>query len=248
MAAFNNPSPDDSQVTEPSPKLSERKPSRSIQSISDPQQSLDDCGLIRTFVDGFAQGQSVLLCNGNLRTEPVCGSVQLLSKKEGIISTAKLNEPTLNAMVKSTSSYWALVHQALVEQSFFPLMDLKVKTCYSYHRRDIPEGYKIHCTTAKDLWRVCWGQGYSSRYGIPMDLLIYSRGPAGRKETWYPIKGMDCRHGQLFIKMLGGEVSFDSTDMVVWLKKTSHETAYSRSHAQSHIRPDLRGYVRRLNN
>ncbi len=247
MAAFNKTSPDDSEVTAPSSKLSDHHPSVS-QSASVPQQPLDDSGLIRTFVDGFAHGQSLLLCNSNLRTEPVCGSVQLLSKKEGIISTAKLNEPTLNAVVKSTSSYWALVHQALVEQSFFPLMDVKVKTCYNYHRREIPDGYEIHCTTAKDLWRVCWGQGYSSRYGIPMDLLVFSRGPMGRKETWYPIKGMDCRNGKLFIKMLGGEESFETNDMVVWLKKISHETAYSPSRSHNHVRPDLRGYVRRLSN
>lgn len=222
------------------------KPARRETALDQAPPPLDDSGLIHTYVDGFVRGQSLMLCNSNLRTEPVCGSVQLLSKKEGIISTAKINDAIPNALVKNNSSYWSLVHQALINRCFFPMPDAKVQTCYKYQQRDIPEGYKVHCTTAKELWRVCWGQGYSSRYGIPMDLLIFSRGPAARKETWYPIRGMDCRHGRLFVKLLGGEESFASDDMVVWLRKTTGENTYvtTRSQTGQRVRPDLRGYIR----
>lgn len=207
-------------------------------------RNLDDTGLIRTFVNGFVQGQSLLLCNANLRTEPVCGSLQLLSKKEGIISTAKISEVNPNAVVKSSSTYWPLVHKALLDQSFFPLLDPKIHTRYEYQHRDIPSGYQVNCTTAKELWRFCWGQGHSSRYGIPTDFLIYGRGPLGNKENWYPIKGMDCLNGQLFVKMLGWETPFAPEDMVVWLRKITHNP--QKSATPNHpVRPDLRAHLRR---
>uniref|UniRef100_B8HXI9 Uncharacterized protein n=1 Tax=Cyanothece sp. (strain PCC 7425 / ATCC 29141) TaxID=395961 RepID=B8HXI9_CYAP4 len=213
------------------------------------QECMDDKTLVYSFVKGFMQSQSLLLCNSNLRTEPVCGSVQLLSKKEGVLATAQMHETPLTVLVKQKTSYWSLVHTALVEACYFPLPKNIKDVCFKYQHREIPAGYEVHCTSAKELWRVCWGSGHAKRYGIPMDLLIFSQGSLQRKSTWHPIKGMDSRDGRLFIKLLGGEESFGIDDLVVWLKKSDNAptSPYDRSSHRG-IRPDLRAYVRPSHN
>jgi hypothetical protein len=223
--------------------LESAQASECAQATGSSKSQMDDLTLVKTYVEGFIHRQPLMLCNSNLRTEPLFGSVQLLSKKEGVVSTARFQDPPLSALVKYSSPYWSLVHQALVEKSFFPSSDPAAKTCYRYQHRPIPDGYEIQCTLAKELWRVCWSRGHSSRYGIPMDLLIFSRGPTGRHETWYPIRGMECLNGRLVVKLLGGEESYDSDDMVVWLRKTAGPSLRKTS-GKRPMRPDLRNYVR----
>jgi hypothetical protein len=48
--------------------------------------TLSDNALIGAFIEGFFQGQTVLLSNQTLRTEPILNSMQLLSLKEGCIA------------------------------------------------------------------------------------------------------------------------------------------------------------------
>lgn len=232
------------------PSLDHPKPQREHQAPPPKaQESMDDQTLVYSFVKGFIQRQSLLLCNSNLRTEPVCGSVQLLSKKEGVLATAQMHETPLTVLVKQKTSYCSLIHTALVEASYFPLPRGMKDVCLKYQHREIPAGYEVHCTPAKELWRVCWGSGHAKRYGIPMDLLIFSQGSMQRRSTWHPIKGMDSRDGRLFIKLLGGEESFGIEDLVVWLKKTDSAptSPYDRSRHRG-VRPDLRAYVRPSNN
>ena len=81
---------------------------------------MDDIALIQTFVQNFIQGQPILLSNPNLRTEPVADTIQLLGKTEGLIVKAMLTEKPRSALVKRSSRYWELIHQALFANSFFP--------------------------------------------------------------------------------------------------------------------------------
>jgi hypothetical protein len=185
------------------------------------QSNLSDEALIEKFVDGFLQGHVSLLSNQKLRTEPLFDSMQLLASREGVLATAKVKAAPIGMIVRRTSSYWELLHQALLAQSFYPLMPAPQEGCYIYRFVEEPAGYELHCTTAKELWRACWGRGYSMRSGIPLDLLVWRQGPAGSKENWYSLRGMDCEQGQLMVKMLGWSTTIDSGELIVWAKQTT---------------------------
>jgi hypothetical protein len=196
--------------------------------------------LIQGFVDDFLQGNSAFLSNQNLRTEATFNTMQLLSSKEGVIATAKGKETPIKMVVRSNSSYWELLHHCLTTQRFYPLLKAPQENCYIYRFCEPPEGYQLYCTTAKELWRACWGRGFGIRSGIPLDLLIWRQGPAERKEAWYSLRGMDCENGQLMIKMLGWTETISSTDLVVW-SKTDRDVVREES---ARANPALQGYIR----
>lgn len=185
---------------------------------------MDNPTLIQTFVEGLVNGQFVMLSNTDLRTELTFDSMQLLAR-EGLVSAAKLTTTPLSALVRQTSSYWELVHQAMLSQRFFPLTEVASARYYTYQRHDVPEGYIVHCTTAIELWRKCWQRGHGYCYAIPLDLLVLSRGPLGRKETWYPLKGIESGDGKLLIRFLGGGIELEGSDIVVWLEQSQQSSA-----------------------
>jgi hypothetical protein len=185
---------------------------------------MSDEALIEAFIHGFFQGDMVLLSNQQLRVENLRTSMQLMSVKEGCIATANVHATPLSIMVRHSSSYGKLLHGSLMAQLFYPLVRAKQDNCYNYRFCEAPEGYELYCTTAKDLWRACWGRGFGLRAGIPLDLLIWRQGPAGSQEKWYSLRGMDCDQGQLTIKLLGWFDAVDSSDLIVWAQlKTSNE-------------------------
>jgi hypothetical protein len=196
--------------------------------------------LIQGFVDDFLQGNSAFLSNQNLRMEATLNTMQLLSSKEGVIATAKGKETPIKMVVRSTSSYWELLHHCLTTQSFYPLLKAPQENCYIYRFCEPPEGYTLYCTTAKELWRACWGRGFGIRSGIPLDLLVWRQGPAERKETWYSLRGMDCENAQLMIKMLGWTETISSTDLVIWSK--TDRDAVRRDGAR--VKPAPQGAIR----
>lgn len=84
--------------------------------------AIDDMALIQTFVQSFVQGQAILLSNSKLRAEPVVNTIQLIAKTEGLIVKAKINEnKQRSALVKRSSPYWELIHQAMLANSFSQL-------------------------------------------------------------------------------------------------------------------------------
>lgn len=208
---------------------------------SRPQGGLSDEVLIQAFVDDFLQGRTALLSNQNLRTEPLFDSMQLLSSKEGVIATAKVKDTPIKMIARSSSSYWGLLHNCLTAQSFYPMLKAPQEGCYIYRFCEAPEGYTLYCTTAKDLWRACWGRRFGMRSGIPLDLLVWRQGPAGTKENWYSLRGMDCENGQLIIKMLGWAETIASNDLVIW---TRENQGSNRSDLESRVKPELQGYIR----
>lgn len=206
--------------------------------------TMSDENLIQAFVDGFLQGQTILLSNQQLRTEPLFDSMQLLSGKEGVIATAKLHATPMAMIVRHNSSYWEMMHQSLAQHDFHPLSPTSPKGSYLYRYCETPEGYNLQCTTAKELWRAVWGRGFGLRSGIPLDLLVWRKGPAGSKETWYSLRGMDCDNGQLAIKLLGWTDPVAGTDLVVWARQDlSRNANQSATNPQSKVRPDLRAHL-----
>ncbi len=206
---------------------------------------IDDLALIEAFVHGLIQNESVLLSNPNLRVEPVFQTLQLLGR-EGLLATAILAEKNQPTTVRADSSYWELIHQALLRQSFFPIHTLEKDSFYTYEYRTVPEGYQAYYTSAQELWRVCWGRGSKSRPGVLTELLILSRGPTGRQETWQPVRNIESKQGALYIKMLGGEVAFFPEAKVVWLQRPNDSQGEdSKPEATRRVRPDLRGIYRR---
>jgi hypothetical protein len=201
--------------------------------------------LIQTFIEEFFHGNIALLSNPHLRTEPLFDSMQLLSSLEGVIATAKLKSTPMEMIVRHGTALGELMHHSLLNQSFYPMLKAPAEGCYIYRFCEPPEGYFLQCATAKDLWRACWGRGFGVRSGIPMDLLVWRKGPPGSKETWYSLKGMDCDNGQLTIKMLGWADAVMGTDLVVWARQIStsqpsntHQRTGSAYHAN--VRTDVR--------
>jgi len=209
--------------------------------------SLSDSELIQTFVEGFVQGRPVLLSNSNLRTEPLFDSMQLIDNKEGLISTANMKQAPISAKIRPVSTYWGELHEAMVDQSFYPLAKNEQSDCYVYRYCAPSDNHEVHCTTAKELWRVCWGRGRSVRSGVPLDLLVWGQGPTSHREKWHSLRGMDCEAGQLEIKILGGMLRVDSQDLVVWARQVGNTRLSSTSNSRngrSPLRAGMRGYLR----
>ncbi|NJK28920.1 MAG: hypothetical protein HC851_01170 [Acaryochloris sp. RU_4_1] len=206
---------------------------------------LTDSELIHTFVEGFVQGRPVLLSNANLRTEPLFGSMQLIDNKEGLISTANLAQAPISAKIRPISAYWGVLHNAMTAQSFYPLAKNEQSDCYVYRYCAPSENHEMHCTTAKELWRVCWGRGYSVRSGISLDLMVWGQGSASQRQKWHALRGMECVNGQLVIKILGGTLQVDSHDLVVWARQVSHSrlSASQQDNDRSRPRAGMRGYL-----
>ncbi|PZD72100.1 hypothetical protein C1752_04079 [Acaryochloris thomasi RCC1774] len=201
-----------------------------------------DEGLIQRFVDGFIQGNPILLSNPNLRTEPLFKSMQLIAGHD-VIATAYLQDPPIRAVVHHGSPYSSILKQALLAENFYPLARTGQSQQYVYQYCLPPEGYELRCTTAKELWRVCWGRGFSLRSGIPLDLLVWGGASSRNHENWRSLRGIDCDQGKLQLKLLGGSLAIASSDLVVWAQqKSSHP-----SPREQRTRPNLRGYYRLRN-
>ena len=196
--------------------------------------SLTDTELIEAFVEGFLQSQPVLLSNFNLRTEPLFDSLQLISKKEGVIATADLQGAPITMKIRQTCSGGSLLHTVMAKQDFYPLTKVGAGDIYLYRYWRAPEGYEINCTTAKELWRTCWGRGFGSRSGIPMELLVCHQTSIESKPTWQALRGMDCEQGQLLLKILGRSVRVEGTDLVVWARQGREFRVHRRSERNHH--------------
>ena len=207
---------------------------------------LCDQDLIQAFVEGFAESRPLLLSNHNLRTEPLFESMQLMAKGEGVIATANLTQAPMKALVRSSSSYWASLHQGMTEQGFFPTTQNGKGKDYTYRYCQAPEGYELHCTTARGFWRACWARGLSINTGIALDVMVWYQPRSGCREGWQAIRGIDYDSGQLVLKLLGGSMEVRSSDLLVWTRKRSKYRA-TRPGESQHNRPNVRGHLR-LNN
>lgn len=178
--------------------------------------SIDDISLIQTFVQNFIQEQEIHLHNPNLKTECVGDTIQLLGKTEGLVAKAMFAEKPPSLLVKKSSRYWELLHQALFANSCFPIGQIQ-NGVYRYQHRPMPESYQMHCTDALDLWQIWLAEeNRNQRPGLPMDIIVLRQG------TWYPVLEMNYRYGKiLYVKTIADQVAIDGVEMLIWGKKFS---------------------------
>ncbi|MEH2104928.1 hypothetical protein [Nostoc sp.] len=175
---------------------------------------LSDLDLIREFVQNSIQKKEVLLSNPALTAQTVYKTNQLTAKSEGVIATAQLSNTLSEFLISSKSTQWELINQALAEYGYLLKGEVDNRGFYQYQYCEVPKGYEMHCTKCVLLWRAWWKyRKYTSRPGIPLELLIRTR------DSWYPIRDLIISDGLLYIKTLGSEIALDSEDLVTWLSK-----------------------------
>ncbi len=175
---------------------------------------LSNLDLIREFVQNSIQKKDVLLSNPVLTAQTVYKTNQLTAKSEGVIATAQLSNTLSEFSISSKSSQWELINQALAEYSYILKGEIDSRGFYHYQYCEVPKGYQMHCTKCVILWRAWWKyRKYTSRPGIPLELLIKTR------DSWYPIRDLIISDGLLYIKTLGSEIALGSDDLVTWLSK-----------------------------
>ncbi|AFY48346.1 hypothetical protein Nos7524_2507 [Nostoc sp. PCC 7524] len=176
---------------------------------------LSNLDLLREFVNQSIHNKEVLLANTSLQAQTVYKSNQVTAKAEGVIATVQLAHKTLEFSIKSTSSYWELMNEALADHSYILTGEIDERHCYRYQYCPLPPGYRMHCTKSVHLWRAWWKYRKNKlQLGIPLDLLIRTR------TSWYPIRDLIISDGLLYIKTLGSEIAVHSDDLVIWLSKT----------------------------
>ncbi|MEH2266480.1 hypothetical protein [Nostoc sp.] len=175
---------------------------------------LSNLDLIREFVQNSIQKKEVLLSNPSLTAQTVYKTNQLTGKSEGVIATVQLSNTPSEFSISPKSSQWELINQILAEFSYLLKGEVDSRGFYQYQYSEVPKGYEMHCTKSVLLWRAWWKyRKYTSRLGIPLELLIR------RRDSWYPIRDLIISDGLLYIKTLGSEIALDSEDLVTWLSK-----------------------------
>jgi hypothetical protein len=175
---------------------------------------LSNLDLIREFIVQSIQKKEVLLANAYLKAQMVYKSNQLISKKEGVIATAKMDYTPSDFLIYATSSYWEVMNETLAEYNYICTGEVDNQGYYQYQQCSIPQGYELRCTTSVGLWQTWWKyRKYASQIQVPLDILIRTR------NSWYGIKELMISDGLIYIKTLVSEMSLDSNDLVIWLSK-----------------------------
>ncbi|MDF5711585.1 MAG: hypothetical protein PUP90_28880 [Nostoc sp. S4] len=175
---------------------------------------LSNLDLIQEFIQNSIYKKDILLSNPSLTAQTVYKTNQLSAKSEGVIAIAQISNTLCEFSIHPNSSHWELINQALAECSYLLKGEIDSRGFYQYQYCEIPKGYQMQCTKSVLLWRAWWKyRKYTSRPGIPLELLIRTR------ESWYPIRDLIISDGLLYIKTLGSEIALDSNDLVTWLKK-----------------------------
>jgi hypothetical protein len=188
---------------------------------------LSDRDLIKTFIQQSMQRQEPLLANPMLQANRMGGVNQLTAKREGVVMHINCVQDPPQFSVNQQSSYGALIGQVLLEQGFAPATDLhragaarQQPQFVAYQPFDLPPGYAPHCTKAVDLWRAWWRYSSRNRNQImPLDIVIRQR------HTWYPIKDIYVSQGPLYVTILGGDLTLQPEDVVLWLERTAEPAA-----------------------
>ncbi|MBC7968672.1 MAG: hypothetical protein H7Z11_00835 [Verrucomicrobia bacterium] len=168
-----------------------------------------------TLIQQFISGEATLAANQNLRIESAFDSVQLLSKRGGLLASIKRIASRQTVLMRQKSDYSTLMHQVLLAHHFIPTPGRGDQPGFEQYRADeIPAGYEVTYATAKELWKEWWRKArQASIHSIHTDLLIFAR------DTWYPIRNIICSEGVLFITTLVSEASFESDAQLTWLRR-----------------------------
>jgi hypothetical protein len=179
---------------------------------------MDNAGLIYTFTESILSGKPVLLANADLRIEPIGSSLQLLSRTEGMIATAKLKSDPSEILVKETSEHWQALHSMFLERSLLPTQPGPVPDFLRYEFANVPGGYDIHYTDGLLLLQGWWQRQQQEQPTGPLGTLIWY----GR--TWHPVRDIQCDRGQLIVNTWGSQFTLQPADRTVWLLKQQQES------------------------
>lgn len=181
------------------------------------QQYADDLVLIDRFIHHTLNNQEVKLETNNLKTTTYRGTSEIYSIQEGLLAVARLT-PEIDLVtieVRQTTSYWESIQRALLQVSFFPVSERVLNECLSYQFREVPAGYLVNFTQAKNLWQLWTWQAQQRRteLGLSLKLLIPYWG------VWHPVRDIQAAGDTLTIKVLGRQFTVEITKPIIWLKK-----------------------------
>ncbi|MBW4540832.1 MAG: hypothetical protein KME43_17025 [Myxacorys chilensis ATA2-1-KO14] len=172
----------------------------------------NDIALIQKFV----QGELSLLANQNLRVEPAFDTAQLLSKKGGLLATAKLVGQIRSVLVRQSSTYQELINRILVEHRYIPI-SVNEKGFVEYEHRPIPSGYELNSTEVRQLWKI-WRIYYSKKQDQAPLLVLTSQG-------WEAVRTIAFSQESFFIQLETDELMLQVSDRIVWLSPVEEEEA-----------------------
>ncbi|MBW4575104.1 MAG: hypothetical protein KME08_07455 [Aphanothece sp. CMT-3BRIN-NPC111] len=182
----------------------------------DQNPTIDD----KTLIEYFVKGESKAFYSKTLQIEHSFNLVQLKTLNNELIALFKPSHKIKSALIKYESSYGELLHKTLLKNNFVPFGKSKQQGLFEYHQYDVPSGYKINYTAARDLWKAWWpSQHHSStlNWASKLDLLIF------KDNQWYPLQDITVQEGIVYIKSLVGEITLTTTDKIVWLSKMESE-------------------------
>lgn len=179
------------------------------------QQYADDLVLIDRFIQHTINFQEVDLVTSNLQVTVHDGISQIYSKQEGLLASANLTAELITIGVRQSNSYCDFIQRALLQVSYFPVSERVLDDCINYEYREVPSGYLVNCTQAKNLWRLWSWQGHQRRVdlGISLNLLIPYWG------VWHPVRDIQREGDLLIIKALGRHITTQVSQSLIWLKK-----------------------------
>jgi hypothetical protein len=194
---------------------------------------MDNSGLIYSFTESVLSGKPVLLANSDLRIEPIGSSLQLLSRTEGMIATAKLKADPSEILVKETSEHWETLHRMFLEKGLLPTMPGPVPDFLRYEFANVPGGYDIRYTDGLLLLQGWWQRQQQEQAVGPLGTLIWY----GR--TWHPVRDIQCDRGQLIVHTWGSQFTLQPADRTVWLLKQQQESDPELMDTPEHNEPGL---------
>lgn len=172
----------------------------------------NDIALIQKFV----QGELSLLANQNLRVEPAFDTAQLLSKKGGLLATAKLVGQIRSVLVRQSSTYQELINRILVEHRYIPI-SVNEKGFVEYEHRPIPPGYELNSTEVRQLWKI-WRSHYSRKQDQAPLLVLTPQG-------WEAVCTIAFSQESFFIQLKTDELMVQVSDRIIWLSPVEEEEA-----------------------
>ncbi|MBW4576935.1 MAG: hypothetical protein KME08_16805 [Aphanothece sp. CMT-3BRIN-NPC111] len=192
-------------------------PIQADNSQTDGQAStIDDATLIQK----FAQGETSLVANKNLRLGSTGDRLQLTTAKSEIIGLLAWVDKRRVALIKPTSQYWELINEILQKNNFVYWGDSKQKGFVEYQKWVPPSGYKIHYTEAVALWKKWWPtQRYQNQHKFNLNLLIFI------KNNWYPLQNITVNEGIFYIKTLVSQLTLSGSEKVVWATELAKQIA-----------------------
>lgn len=172
-----------------------------------------------TVIQHFIEGDLLLIANYRLSVQPAQDMVQLMGRSGQLIAWAKHLTCPASFGVRANSEYAAILKQALLEHEFVPLGLNASQQFMLYEYHPIPEGYEMHCTPGKELWKYWWNHRKQLTGAQPeREILIFAH------RHWRAVTQIDFQETTLFVTTDSGEVALQNQDLVAWIEPQNPTT------------------------